>query len=119
MKDKEEKSLIARFFTPKPDVMVAAGEQARSLAKALRAMKTTQGQHFEAYVFHTKYGSMVCVGQFDSADDPKLMEMQQQLGTLKFNIAPASAGDAPGPARRTHVRPALCHAGAVVREEDD
>lgn len=92
----EQRSVMAKLFNPKPDTMLASAGYARDMAKALRAMKpSTENLHgaFESYVLHTKYGSMVCVGQFDSADDPKLMDLQQKLGMLKFQVNESGKAD--------------------------
>jgi hypothetical protein len=45
----------------------ACGLNAHNLAEALRKL------HFEAYVYHTRYRSVVTVGGFDSKDDPRLL----------------------------------------------
>jgi hypothetical protein len=85
----EQRSVMAKLFNPKPDTMLASAGYARDLAKALRSMAVSkENPHgpYESYVLHTKYGSMVCVGQFNTADDPKLLEMQQKLGALKFQV---------------------------------
>ncbi len=89
MKGREKDSFLTRLFNPKPDAMTAAGEQARSMAKSLRSLKPTQQcpvGPFEAYVLHTRYGSLVCVGQFDGPEDPNLLKTQHELGMLKFNV---------------------------------
>lgn len=84
-----DRSMMERLFKPQKDVMVATAEHARSMAKMLRDMKPTEKfpyGPFESYVLHTKNGSLVCVGQFDSAEDPKLMQMQEIIGMIKFNV---------------------------------
>ena len=88
----ENRSIMAKLFDPKPDLMLAAAGQCRSMAEALRKMKPTEQfpyGPFESYILHTKYGSMLCVGQFESSDDPKLLEVQNQLGMLKFQVDPS------------------------------
>lgn len=82
IKGKQEQSFMGRLLNPKPNAMVAAGEQARNFCIALRNLKPS----IEAYVLHTRYGSLVCVGQFDGPDDPKLLETQEKLGALRFNV---------------------------------
>jgi len=89
VKGKNEQSIITRLFTPKPDAMAAAGDQAREMVEALRGMKPTAEAPvgpFEAYVLHTRYGSLVCVGQFDGPEDPALLATQQQIGMIKFVV---------------------------------
>lgn len=61
-----------------PNVMQAVGTQAHALAKFLR------GYQFEAYVLHTRQGSLVTIGGFDRMEDEELRQMQQKLGTLKL-----------------------------------
>jgi hypothetical protein len=36
----------------------------------------------EAYVLHTKYGSVVTVGGYDTPDDPRLRQMQERFARL-------------------------------------
>ena len=54
------------------DLLNANAKQAHELAEFLRK---TGG--FEAYVLHTEYNSYVTLGGYDSADDRKLLQMQQ------------------------------------------
>ncbi len=65
----------------KTDLLSAAAMQARSLAEYLRSMKEMP---VEAYVMHTRHSSIVCVGQFDSPEDPKLQQMQKLLANMKI-----------------------------------
>ncbi len=68
-------------FANKPGELLGAGaEEAHSVADVLRQLK------FEAYVLHTRHGSLVTVGGFTGRDDPELPKMQQKLAALK--IAP-------------------------------
>ena len=53
----------------------AAAKSAHLLAEWLR-----QGR-IDAYVLHTKYTSIVCVGNFDTPDDPNLRTMKSLLET--------------------------------------
>jgi hypothetical protein len=62
------------------DVLTASAMQAHSLAELLRDRRL----NFEAYVLHTRTSSVVTVGSYDSPDDPKLLEMQRQLSSLKL-----------------------------------
>jgi hypothetical protein len=54
----------------------AAAKSAHNFAEALR--KVNQ----EAYVLHTKYSSIVTVGGYDSAEDPRLKHDQERLNTF-------------------------------------
>jgi hypothetical protein len=67
------------------DLLAASALQAHELARILR-----EHMHLEAYVLHTRNRSVVSVGGFDSADDPKLIQMQQQLAKLQFQGAGAA-----------------------------
>jgi hypothetical protein len=53
------------------DRLNACGLNAHNFAEALRKLG------FDAYVYHTRYRSVVSVGGFDSADDPRLAEMRR------------------------------------------
>ena len=93
VKGKEKESMLSRLFNPKPDAMAAAAVQARSMAETLRHQKWEPVKPgdpkvgpFEGHVLHTRYGSLVCVGQFDSPDDPALLKTQYELGLIKFNV---------------------------------
>src|SRR5262245_29143580 len=46
----------------------AAAKQAEEVARVLREMK------FDAYVLHTRYSSIVTVGGYESAEDPRLLQ---------------------------------------------
>jgi hypothetical protein len=59
----------------------ASGQNAHNLAEVLRSPRL----NFEAYVLHTREGSMVTVGSFDREDDPQIKGLQQALATrLKY-----------------------------------
>jgi hypothetical protein len=55
------------------DRVDAAAQSAHSLCELLRKAK------YESYVLHTKFSSMVTIGQFDGVDDPNLRSMQSLL----------------------------------------
>jgi hypothetical protein len=76
------------------DALAAGGEQAEALAKALRAMKGPGGQplNLEAFVLHTRYTSLVTVGQFDGPDDPALVATKRLLGGIKTNVSEDQGG---------------------------
>jgi hypothetical protein len=54
----------------------AAAMQAEEVARALREL------HFDAYVWHTRYSSLVTVGGYDSRTDPQLLQNQRSLANL-------------------------------------
>src|SRR5262249_4661054 len=39
---------------------------------------------FKSYVLHTRYNSVVTVGEFDGPDDPALLRTQEQLAKMSF-----------------------------------
>ncbi len=67
------------------DALAAGGEQAEALAKALRAMKGPNKEplNLEAFVLHTRYASVVTVGQFDGPNDPALHALKRMLGGIQ------------------------------------
>jgi hypothetical protein len=62
------------------DRLSACAVNAHNLAELLRKM------HYEAYVYHTRYRSVVTVGGFDSKDDPRLEDVKQAF--MKFQYGP-------------------------------
>lgn len=40
--------------------------------------------HFKSYVLHTRCGSVVTVGEFDSLNDPALLQTQEELSKFSF-----------------------------------
>ena len=60
------------------------------LAKARCEMKGPQ--KFESFVLHTRTGSFVTVGQFDSPNDPALLDMHRVLSNLTFNLSKDAQG---------------------------
>lgn len=56
-------------------------DQARAVTQMLRSMP---GTPYEAYVLHTRYSSIVCVGGFERPDDPMLRSLQGQLANLQL-----------------------------------
>ncbi len=65
------------------DSLTAAALQAHEVAKLLRE-PSPKGLGLKAYVFHTRYSSIVTVGGFDSLEDKELIRMQNQLSALSF-----------------------------------
>lgn len=65
------------------DILKATAAEAESLCAALRdsGMKP---RTYESYLFHHRNGSIVCVGQFDAADDPALLSLQLELQGITF-----------------------------------
>jgi hypothetical protein len=72
------------------EAITAAGYQAHQLAEFLRDKHIG----FDAYVLHTKTGSIVTVGGFASLNDPEMERIKHRLQTLSFKAdarSPASA----------------------------
>jgi hypothetical protein len=61
------------------DALSASAMNAHNVAEALRKLK------LDAYVLHTRYTSLVTIGGFDSLEDPRLRQTQQQLANLQLN----------------------------------
>jgi hypothetical protein len=81
-----DSSLVNKLFGAKPGSMLdATAQQAQALAKALRDERM-KPHPFESYVLHVRTGSLVCVGQFDSVDDPELQRLQQVLSSMTFQV---------------------------------
>jgi hypothetical protein len=65
---------------PDGEGLERAAQQAHLVADMLRKMKPT----YEAYVLHTRYESYVCVGEYDSKDDPQLLANAKNLAGLSL-----------------------------------
>lgn len=90
VKDKDASNSISirKLFNSRPDYLNKTAEISINLAKLLR---TLQPIAFESYVLHTLNGSLVCVGQFDSPEDPKILEMRERLESLRLNVGEKGA----------------------------
>lgn len=85
----EDSSLMRRMgFGKGADILNAGAEQAEALAKSLREMKGPPPENaslnLEAFVLHTRTGSIVTVGQYDSPNDPALLQDRRMLMSLEF-----------------------------------
>jgi hypothetical protein len=60
------------------EMLERAAQQAHQVAKFLRQQKPP----YDAYVLHTRYESFVCVGEYDSKDDPQLLANAKALAAL-------------------------------------
>jgi hypothetical protein len=81
-KDHKEFSLLAKKTSPR---LEKAAANAVVITDLLRKMG------FDAYVFHGKYGSIVCVGGYESPNDPRLRDDLRKLATTKvgpFSLQP-------------------------------
>jgi hypothetical protein len=86
---------IRKLFNSRPDYLNKTAEISVNLAKLLRSLQPTAAEPrmapFESYVLHTLNGSLVCVGQFDSPEDPKIAEMRERLEALRLNVGEKGA----------------------------
>lgn len=62
------------------EMLERAAQQAELVAKALRQ----QDKPFDAYTLHTRYESFVCIGEYDSKDDPTLLKNAKALAGLEL-----------------------------------
>jgi hypothetical protein len=88
IRDKDgEKSLVEKVFSRDEGAkeLHAVAQQAAALATALRDPKF-RPHPLEAYVLHTLYGSLVCVGQFDGDHPEAMLATQQELDRITFNV---------------------------------
>jgi hypothetical protein len=75
----DESFIKTLFGSSKGESLSASAMNAENMCDAMRN-KCKPG--FEAYVLHTTWGSVVCVGGFDSLDDPKMGEMKTRLSKI-------------------------------------
>ncbi len=85
-KDGDGGNIFNKLFDPqKKSLLDVTAEEAERLAESLRH-PDMKPQSFEAFVLHHRMGSIVTVGQYDSPDDPKLLETQRILKGITFNM---------------------------------
>ncbi|HEY1861022.1 MAG TPA: hypothetical protein VGG61_11740 [Gemmataceae bacterium] len=65
------------------EVLNAAALNAHNLAEALRGIKNMK---LDAYVLHTRHGSLVTVGGFDSLEDDQLKQLQIVLSNTHLPV---------------------------------
>jgi hypothetical protein len=63
------------------EVLQASALQAEEVAKRLSSQF-----NYEAYVLHTRTGSVVTIGGYDREDDPRLLQMAQQVRNMRFGL---------------------------------
>jgi hypothetical protein len=66
------------------DMLEAGANQAEEIAKVLRG----DGFHLDAYVLHTRTGSIVTVGGYASINDPRMQELARKLADFSFGKTP-------------------------------
>ncbi len=59
-----------------------SAQHAHLMAEMLRSMKKKPGP-FEAYVLHTRFESFLCVGEYDSQEDPQLKANLEALRSFR------------------------------------
>jgi hypothetical protein len=79
------------------NALLAGEVQAEKMAEMLREMKGPDGKSLglEAFVFHTYHSSIVTIGQFDSANDPGMVQVQNLLSSIKINVSEDKQGIKP------------------------
>lgn len=71
------------------ELLERAAHQAHLLADVLRQMKPP----FDAYVLHTRYESFVCVGEYDSKDDRRLLANAEALRGMQIRKGEDKTGE--------------------------
>lgn len=79
----------------KMDGMHLAAQNATILTETMRKMG------IEAYVFHGKHASLVCVGGYQSGEDPQLQKDMSKLANMKIGELQLVPGPIPTPKRPT------------------
>jgi len=74
------------------DMLEASAKQAEEVARYLKA-----SMHLDTYVLHTRVGSIVTVGGYDTKDDENLQKMAQRLHGLQFGTTGIKLFDQPKP----------------------
>ncbi len=73
------------------DMLEASAAQAEEIARVLReGFKPVDGSpalKFDAYVLHTRSGSVVTVGGYDSMDDPRMKLVAEKLKNMRFGVS--------------------------------
>jgi hypothetical protein len=72
----DESFIQTLFGTSKGESLSASAMNAENMCEYLRKCK------LESYVLHTTWGSVVCVGSFESKDDPNMSSMKTRLAQL-------------------------------------
>jgi hypothetical protein len=72
----DESFIKTLFSSSKGESLSASAMNAENMCEYLRKCK------LDSYVLHTSWGSVVCVGGFDSKDDPRMSSMKTRLAQL-------------------------------------
>ncbi len=85
----EETGGMRRFSNGTGEVLNASADQAESLAGMLRSLLKDPRSTVkaDAYVLHSRAGSLVTVGEFDGPNDPALAETRRLITGLQFNTS--------------------------------
>jgi len=57
------------------EMLEASGQNAHNFAEAMHKLG------FDAYVLHTRLGSLVTIGGYDRPDDPRMQDVQRALAS--------------------------------------
>jgi hypothetical protein len=90
-KDEDSSAMRKMGGASGAEALAAGAEQAEMLARTLRDSRMKPCP-FEAFVLHTRHGSMVTVGQYDGPNDPALLETRRIILSLKFNVSKDERG---------------------------
>lgn len=63
--------------------LTASAQNAIELCGALRQSKSLKEANYDAYVMHTTWGSLVCIGEFDSPEDPSIERAKSVIGRFQ------------------------------------
>lgn len=86
-----KKSVMQKLFGSNDgQEMQAMANQANEFAKAMRH-PNFKPHPVETYLFHTVYGTLVCAGEFDAPDDPKMAQLKQDLESVTYSMKRADS----------------------------
>jgi hypothetical protein len=93
-KDADQNVMAKSGSSKGGNALLAGAAQAEAMAKMLREMKDGKGQplRLEAFVLHTRHSSIVTVGQFDSPNDPALLQTENLLMSMKLKMSEDQMG---------------------------
>lgn len=92
---KDESSIMGRSGSS-TEILKRGAAQAEQLAEALRKMtdKDKKPLGLEAFVLHSRAGSLVTVGQYNSPDDENLLKTRKLLTSMNFTMS--ASANVPG-----------------------
>ena len=82
----QQPSVVEKIFgNPKQSSLDAGAKQAEEFAKMLKDPRMKLG--LRPFVLHTRSGSYVCLGEFDSETDPALQEAKRLIAGTQLKLA--------------------------------